>query len=299
MIRLGMTNPPYILEQLREVTEAMEHRNFFAFTHVPVQSGSNFVLSKSRMNREYTVEDFEKVVNGLKEKVPSLEVMTDIICGFPGETRDHFEETLTLIKRCRLSQTNISQFYARPGTPAAKFRPRVPTQIVKERSRKLTTLLQTENFKNPYANLLDSVVRCYARDELADDGQRLVCHTKSYVKVLVPFDKALVGAHFDVKVTSTSRWHVDANVLSIILPADPSQRPALRAALKRLQQRNHQGSNKKANMQGTLPTRFRPTKKNPPRSLMRVVLLAFSRRDWTYLGCAAIAIAATATLRRR
>ena len=92
MVRVGMTNPPYILDQLETVAKAMRHDGVFAFLHVPVQSGSDRVLSKDLMNREYTRGDFERVVDGLRDLVPGgLTPMTDVICGFPGET----EETST------------------------------------------------------------------------------------------------------------------------------------------------------------------------------------------------------------
>jgi len=64
---------------------------------VPVQSGSNDVLD--RMNREYTVEEFNEVCDFLKENVPHMTLATDIICGFPTEEHDHHVETCDLVKR--------------------------------------------------------------------------------------------------------------------------------------------------------------------------------------------------------
>ena len=94
--------------------------------------------------------------------------MTDIICGFPGETEEDFEETYRLVeKRDSFHLTNISQFYSRPGTPAAKMK-RVPTKAVKARSRRLTQLAAT--FK-PYGALVGVVgVRVVRRGRTAADG---------------------------------------------------------------------------------------------------------------------------------
>lgn len=234
MLRVGMSNPPFLLAQLDELAAALASPNVFAFVHVPVQSGSDAVLAKDRMNREYTADDFAGVVEGLERRLGrgSVTISTDIICGFPGETDADFDATLRLVTHCRLSTVNVSQFYARPGTPAARMRPRVPTAVVKARSRSLTKLLDA---CDPYADLVGRSVRCYATDELEQRaGGRLVAHTKAYVKVLVPFDVGLVGAHFDVQVTAAHRWHVDAVVLRVVVPSDTSRRPALRAALARL-----------------------------------------------------------------
>ncbi|MBA0624211.1 hypothetical protein Godav_009606 [Gossypium davidsonii] len=82
MLRIGMTNPPFILEHLKEIAAVLCHPCVYSFLHVPVQSGSDAVLTA--MNREYTVSEFRTVVDTLTELVPGMQIATDIICGFPG-----------------------------------------------------------------------------------------------------------------------------------------------------------------------------------------------------------------------
>jgi len=106
MLRLGMTNPPYILEHLRAVADIMLHPRVYQFLHVPVQSGSNDVLDK--MNREYTVEEFNEVCDFLKGEMPHMTLATDIICGFPTESEEHHEETCELVRRHQFPVLNIS-----------------------------------------------------------------------------------------------------------------------------------------------------------------------------------------------
>ncbi|MES1916002.1 MAG: Threonylcarbamoyladenosine tRNA methylthiotransferase, variant 2, partial [Cercozoa sp. M6MM] len=137
MLRLGMTNPPYIREHVDAIAKIMQHPRVYAFLHLPVQAASDRVLHD--MRREYTCEDFEEVVRRLREQVPNITLATDIICGFPGETEEEFDETLELVDRHRFPIVNISKFYPRPGTPAARMR-RVPTSEVKRRSKALTAL---------------------------------------------------------------------------------------------------------------------------------------------------------------
>ncbi|CAI7786811.1 unnamed protein product, partial [Closterium sp. NIES-54] len=181
MLRVGMTNPPYILEHLPEIAKILNHACVYKFLHLPVQSGSNSVLEG--MKREYTVEEFCRVVDTLMGLVPGLEIATDIICGFPGETAADFEQTMDLIRKYKFAQVHISQFYPRPGTPAARM-PKVPSGEVKQRSRALTTLI--ESF-TPYTNLLGTTQRVWITD-VAADKTKLVGHTDSYVQVLVPPD---------------------------------------------------------------------------------------------------------------
>lgn len=120
MLRLGMTNPPFILEHLQAMADILNHPRVYQFLHVPVQCGSNPVLDK--MNREYTVEEFSEVADFLIENVPNMIVATDIICGFPTEDEKHHQESCDLVRKYQFPVLNISQFYPRPGTVAAKWK---------------------------------------------------------------------------------------------------------------------------------------------------------------------------------
>ena len=219
MLRVGMTNPPYILEHLAVVAQVLRHPKVYSFLHVPVQAGSNRVLVA--MNREYTVEEYMRVADYLIANVPDMTVATDIICGFPNETEDDFSATLTMVDRYKLAITNISQFYPRPGTPAAKMK-RIPTQIVKNRSRRLTTLF--ESF-TPYVHLPGRRLKVWFNTEVSDDGRHSIGHTKGYVKVNVPFDATLPGRSRYVEVQECKRFHVEG-----VISADQVTVPAEEAA---------------------------------------------------------------------
>merc|ERR1719498_1476890 len=115
---------------------------------------------------------------------------TDIICGFPNETEEYFQETIASMKYYEFPVVNISQFYPRPGTPAAKMK-RISTQIVKERSRRLTSLFEKIE---PYGRLVGKTLKVLFSMELSEDGAHSVAHSKSYVKVLVPYSEDLHGS---------------------------------------------------------------------------------------------------------
>lgn len=209
MLRVGMTNPPYILEHLKEIAEVLCHPCVYSFLHVPVQSGSDAVLSA--MNREYTVKEFRTVVDTLTELVPGMQIATDIICGFPGETDDDFAQTVELIKDYKFAQVHISQFYPRPGTPAARMK-KVPSAVVKRRSRELTGVF--ESF-TPYDGMEGQVEKIWIID-VATDGIHLVGHTKGYIQVLVNAPENLLGASVTVRITSVGRWSVFGEVVKVL-----------------------------------------------------------------------------------
>jgi len=177
MLRLGMTNPPYMARHAKKIGEILGHPNVFEFLHVPVQSGCDDVLVGGKkegefvsepannlaknnsgegantnpllstsladkgMNREYTAQVFTRMCETLLKIRPRITLATDIICGFPGEKDSSHEKTLALIKKFRFPIVNISQFYPRPGTMAAgkEFQKRrIPTNVVKKRSSEVT-----------------------------------------------------------------------------------------------------------------------------------------------------------------
>jgi threonylcarbamoyladenosine tRNA methylthiotransferase CDKAL1 len=209
MLRLGMTNPPYMLQHAEEVAKILSHEQVFEFLHVPVQSGSDSVLRD--MKREYTAEDFNLLVEILRSRLPAVTIATDIICGFPQETDDDHKETLRLIEQHKFPVINISQFYPRPGTPAARM-PRVPTKIAKQRSSEVTRLFESYT-TNDY--LKDQVVRVWF-DYVEKDSHshnQSVGHTKNYTKVIVPYMEGLPGTSRLVQINSIHKWDVRGEIV--------------------------------------------------------------------------------------
>ena len=163
MMRIGMTNPPYILNHLHEIAKYLNHPRVYSFLHVPVQSGSDQVLYT--MKREYTNADFCKVVDILRQEVPGVNIATgkgnlpaqndfetinirqkqtenpcsDIIAGFPTETEADFQDTMALCDKYKFKSLFMNQFFPRPGTPAAKWE-QIPRQDIKKRTKKLSEL---------------------------------------------------------------------------------------------------------------------------------------------------------------
>ncbi|XP_029799933.1 threonylcarbamoyladenosine tRNA methylthiotransferase isoform X1 [Suricata suricatta] len=193
MLRLGMTNPPYILEHLEEMAKILNHPKVYAFLHIPVQSASDTVLME--MKREYCVADFRRVVDFLKEKVPGITLATDIICGFPGETDQDFQETVKLVEEYKFPSLFINQFYPRPGTPAAKM-PQVPAQVKKQRTRDLSRVFHSYN---PYDHKIGQRQQVLVTEE-SFDSKFYVAHNRFYEQVLVPKDPTFMGKMIEVDI---------------------------------------------------------------------------------------------------
>ncbi|KJP88128.1 MiaB-like tRNA modifying enzyme, archaeal-type [Plasmodium fragile] len=210
MIRLGMTNPPYILKHIKDICNLLKHKNMYEFIHIPVQSGSNRVLKN--MNREYEIEDFIYLVENLRKDVPNITIATDIICGFPYETENDHMETVDLVKKYQFPILNISQFYPRRGTVAYGMK-KINTKIVKKRSREVTDafLSYTNNYK-----FLEGTTQRVLFTEVSTKSDDLIGHTKQYVKVLLQNrnnENAHLLSHFaNCKIVSAHKWHVVAEL---------------------------------------------------------------------------------------
>jgi tRNA-2-methylthio-N6-dimethylallyladenosine synthase len=115
------------------------------YIHLPVQSGSNRVLK--RMAREYTREFYLDRIRKIRELLPDATISTDIIVGFPGETEEDFEQTLSLYREVRYDQAYMFIYSEREGTPAAKYFEDMPRQVKVERLARLIELSKQISFE--------------------------------------------------------------------------------------------------------------------------------------------------------
>ena len=205
MLRLGMTNPPYILQHLPEIAAFLRHPNVFSFIHIPVQSGSDAVLET--MQREYTVEEFCRVVDFLSKEVPGLTIATDIIIGFASETEEDHAKTMQLLEKYKFAVVNISKFFPRPGTPAARMK-HISSSIVKTRSAECSAWFKS---LRPYQRFVGACEMVWVGSETS--GDYMVAHTKAYVKVLVPCREELRGKRVVVRVLEATRFHVVGEII--------------------------------------------------------------------------------------
>jgi tRNA-2-methylthio-N6-dimethylallyladenosine synthase len=103
----------------QDLIEALKLPKISNYLHIAAQSGNNEVLK--RMNRRHTIEDFYKLMGEIKAAKPEVEFGTDIIVGFPGETREQFMDTVRLFETVKFNVAYISIYSPRKGTPAERF----------------------------------------------------------------------------------------------------------------------------------------------------------------------------------
>ncbi|RLG34280.1 hypothetical protein DRN80_03585, partial [Methanosarcinales archaeon] len=121
-LRIGMMNPFTLLRIIdkHELLEAFESDKVFKFFHIPVQSGSDKVLSD--MRRNYKAADFIEIVRRIRRRFHYCTICTDFIVGFPTEGEDDFQASMQLLEEIKPEKVNITRFSPRPGTEASKLK---------------------------------------------------------------------------------------------------------------------------------------------------------------------------------
>lgn len=136
MIRVGMMNPMYISRTRRErLLDSFEKSSkVFRFLHVPVQSGSDRILHE--MKRGHTADTFREITRDVRDRFGvHFTISTDVIVGFPTETEEDFEMTMSLLEETRPDVVNLSRYSPRPGTEAASRHDQVDIATTKRRSK--------------------------------------------------------------------------------------------------------------------------------------------------------------------
>jgi len=138
-IRFTSPNPKNFSDEL--IGFLAKSKKVAKFLNLPVQSGDNQILKK--MNRPYTVEQYKNLVKKIREKIPDINLSTDVIVGFPGETKKQFQNTVKLFKEIKFNIAYIAKYSPRPGTTASKMADDVPLKEKKRRENCLRNLLSS------------------------------------------------------------------------------------------------------------------------------------------------------------
>lgn len=135
-LRFTTSHPAEVNDSM--IAAIRDHRNISRYLHLPVQSGSSRVLR--RMKRLYTREKYLETIARLRDAVPEMHFSTDIIVGFPGETEEDFQETLSLVREVGYGSMFAFKYSPRPGTPSLKIGAPPDDAIASDRLRRLFDL---------------------------------------------------------------------------------------------------------------------------------------------------------------
>ena len=207
-IRFMTSNPKDLSDELIEAFAVCDKlcRNL----HLPIQSGSNRVLK--RMNRKYTREDYLKLIEKLRKTVPDITLSTDIIVGFPGETNEDFEETLSIVKEVEYDSAFTFIYSIRKGTPAEKFEDQIEES---EKHRRFDLLVNAVNEISEKKNKAyqDRVEKVLVDGVSKNDKSTLTGRTDGFKLVNFAGKKELIGSIVDVKITDAKTFSLFGEVM--------------------------------------------------------------------------------------
>lgn len=183
-IRLSSIDPSHVTD---EVAELFAHPRVCPHLHLPLQSGSDRVLA--RMRRRYDLAGFEAAVAGARRVRPDLALTGDIMVGFPGESAEDFEQTLSVIERSGFMDLHVFRFSPRPRTAAARYGDQVPVAEGKERSRRAIEL--GHRLQQDYMRRFDGRTLQVIWDRPHDGRMRGV--SENYIQVSAPAEGRRAG----------------------------------------------------------------------------------------------------------
>ncbi|NLK93960.1 MAG: tRNA (N(6)-L-threonylcarbamoyladenosine(37)-C(2))-methylthiotransferase MtaB [Clostridiales bacterium] len=179
-IRIGSIEPAFFTPEVVERIKVM--KKLCPHFHLSLQSGCNSTLK--RMNRRYTSEEYEEIVNVLRENINDVSISTDVIVGFPGETEDEFNETYEFLKRIKLTKTHVFKYSRREGTKAYSMENQVDGNIKEQRSKILIELNEI-NEKEFIEKYLGKEVHVLIEQKVKNQDNVYEGYTKNYIKVKI------------------------------------------------------------------------------------------------------------------
>lgn len=188
-----------------------KYDNIMPYIHLPIQSGSDEILKK--MNRRYTIAEYKKLFNTIKEKVPRVSITTDIIVGFPNETKEDFARTLDIVEFCKFDGAFTFIFSPRVGTAAALMEDKVTMEEKEERLHTLNELINKYSLESNQKYLGKEV------DVLvmgpSDKGEDKVCgytDTMKLVNIIAP--ENYIGKIVKVRITEAKSFSLNGEMIN-------------------------------------------------------------------------------------
>ena len=177
--------------------------------HLPLQSGSDRILTE--MNRRYTAEKYMETVSYARSRIPDFSFSTDIIVGFPNETREDFEDTLKILREVKYDNIFSFIYSKRTGTKAALIEDKISDKEKSERMRELLELqreISSEHFKRFEGRTLDVLFESGTKNEGWYAGK-----SDEFIIVEAKADSSVIGQMKKVRITKAFNWALQGEII--------------------------------------------------------------------------------------
>ena len=188
-----------------------KYPNIMKFIHLPVQSGNDEILRK--MGRRYNREDYLNLVKEMREKIPGLSLSTDIIVGFPNETDEEFNDTLSLVDIVKYEAAFTFIYSPRKGTPAAKMIDNVPYEEKSRRFKELVKHLEV-NIEKYSKDMVGKVYDILVDGESKNNKDMMSGYTETNKLVHFKGDTSLIGKIIKVKIIESHTYSLIGEIVN-------------------------------------------------------------------------------------
>ena len=206
-IRFVTSHPWNFTDKMIDVIA--KYDNVMPYVHLPIQSGSDEILKK--MNRKYTIEEYKKLFDEIKNKVKNVSVTTDIIVGFPNESDEDFQKTLDIVDYCKYDGAYTFIFSPREGTPAAKMIDSASMEVKEQRLYKLNELVNKYSLESN-RKLVGNIEKVLVVGKSEKDDSKVFGYTETMKLVNFVGTTDLIGKIIDVKITDAKSFSLDGEV---------------------------------------------------------------------------------------
>ena len=182
-----------------------KYQNIMPSIHLPVQSGNTDILKL--MGRRYTREEYLTLFNKLKNKIKNVSISTDIIVGFPNETKEQFEDTIDLVNKCKFDLAYTFIFSKRVGTPAEKMKDEITLEEKEQRLYKLNDLINKYALENN-KKLENQTVKVLVEAPSDKEGY-LMGYTDTNKLVNLKGPETILGQIVNVKINEAKTWSLN------------------------------------------------------------------------------------------
>jgi len=172
--------------------------------HLPLQSGNNKILKE--MNRHYTCSQYLSLVQKIRKALPDVSLSTDIIVGFPGETKKQFSDTVGIIKKAKFDMAYIAGYSPRSQTTAYKLKDNVPREEKIKRQKALNQILAKTALSNN-KKYIGKVIEALVKGKSKKKGM-LYGETKTLKNLEFKSNKNIVGKFVKIKITKVASWSI-------------------------------------------------------------------------------------------
>ena len=198
-----MTSHPKDLSD--ELIEVMKHsKKICRHLHLPLQSGSTRILKA--MNRKYTKEQYLELALKIRREIPDIAITTDIIVGFPGETKEDIDETLDVIRKVKYDNAFTFQYSKRTGTPAAAMENQCSAEFVKEQFDRVLSEVQL-NARNQVALWEGKIMDALVEEMNEHDSTLVTGRLSNNTIVHFPGDESLIGKIVPVRLNACKGFY--------------------------------------------------------------------------------------------